>query len=163
MKIAELPFVERPVLELLGFADDRIEVDRLYAGYGWARVPRIHLSDHDGRQTVVDDALVVAIHAADDGEPLPDDVDLMFELDDKGERIVSVLASQFFRVWLPQLPAASAVVLAMCNPHRARVTYPEGMNVPVHVASGDVEAWIDDDNDGRIELCTDGSWARLTP
>jgi hypothetical protein len=158
VKILDLPFRERPVLELLGFDDERIEVDRDYAGYGWARVPTVWLVDGDGERRV-DDALVLALHSDDNAHPLADDVELMFELPD-GEP-VTVLASMFLEKWLPTLPAASAIVLAMCNPHHAALRVP-GTNMPVDVATGDVEAWIDDDKGGRLELCAAGSWARLT-
>ena len=159
MKIADLPFIERPVLELLHFDHDREEVDRSYAGYGWARVPAIWLLDEAGNEECIEDALVVAIHADDNGEPRADDVDLLFELD--GADPASVLASDFLRVWLPLLPPARSVVLAMCNWFGAELRYPEGARVPVYVATGDVESWIDDHKGGRLELFTDGSWARL--
>lgn len=157
MKILDLPFIERPVLELLDLDKvERAEVNRDYAGYGWARVPAVWLGD-DVR---VDDALVLALHAADDGAALPDDIELLFELPDQPPAIVN--ASQFLAQWIPTLPRANAIVLALCNPHRAELRYPTGAGVPVYVASGDVEAWIDDDKGGRIELSADGSWARLT-
>jgi hypothetical protein len=155
MKIAELPFVERPVHEVLHFDEERTTVDRNYAGYGWARVPRIWVGD-----TPVDDALVLALHSADDGEAMPDDVELEFEL--PGTAPVTVLASQFLDVWLPQLPQASAIILCLCNPHGATLRYPSSARVPVYYASGDVESWLDEDKGGRIELSTDGSWDRLT-
>lgn len=155
MKILDLPFRERPVLELLDLTDvDRAEVNRDYAGYGWARVPTVWL----GNDIRVDDALVLALHAADDGAALPDDIELLFELPDQPPAIVN--ASQFLAQWLPTLPRANAIVLALCNPHRARLAYPAGAETPVYVATGDVEAWTDDD--GRIELSADGSWARLS-
>lgn len=156
MKIGELPFRERPILELLHFDDDRHEVDRTYAGYGWAHVPRIWVGD-----TPVDDALVLALHSADDGEVLADDIELEFEL--PAGPPVSVLASQFLDVWLPMLPPASAVVLAMCNPHHAVLRHPTAAGVPVYAASSDVESWLDEDKGGRLELSTDGTWATLTP
>lgn len=158
MKILDLPFVERPVLELLDFSDERRDVNRDYAGYGWARVPRVWLVDSSGTERAIDDALVVAVHSSDVGEVLADDIELEFEL--PGAAPVTVLASQFLETWLPALPRASAVVLAMCNPHVAALRVPAAATVPLYVATGDVEAWIDDER-GRLELCADGSWARL--
>lgn len=159
MKILELPFRERPVLELLDLAEpprlleppDRTAPNRDYTGYGWARVPRIWLDE-----TPIDDALVLAMHSADDGEVLPDDIELEFEL--PGEP-VTVLASTFLAKWLPTLPRASAVVLAMCNPHHARLAATGG--APLYYATGDVVAWLDPGD--RIRLAADGSWARLDP
>ena len=156
MKILDLPFRERPVLELLDFDEERSEVNRDYAGYGWAKVPTVWLVDAGGERRV-DDALVLALHSDDHGEALTDDVELLFEL--PGAEPVSVLASTFLEKWLPTLPPASAIVLAMCNPHRAALQLRSA--VPVHVATGDVEAWIDDDKDSRIELCAAGAWATL--
>lgn len=154
MKIADLPFHERPVRELLHFDDDRAWVDREYAGYGWARVPEIWV----GAERVTD-ALVLALHSADDGEALPDDIELEFELPGGGS--VLVLASQFLDVWLPRLPAAPAIVLAMCNPHGARLRVPASARAPIYVATdGDVTSW---EEGTRVELSADGSWARLSP
>jgi hypothetical protein len=145
MKILDLPFRERPVLELLNLHEDRAKPDPDYAGYGWARVPRVYLVDaHE--VIAVDDALLLALHSADDAEALPDDIELIF--DDVG---CSALASDFLAKWLPKLPPAKAVVLALCNPHHAT------LHVPVYYATDDVESWRED---GRIELETEGVWRR---
>lgn len=150
MKILELPFEERPVLELLNLAADRDKPDRDYAGYGFARVPRVYLVDaHE--VIALDDALVLGLHAADDAEPMTDDIELLFD-----DVAVTVLASDFLAKWLPLLPAASHIVLALCNPHHASLRAP----VPLYLATGDVESWRED---GRIELSTDGVWARVAP
>lgn len=145
MKILDLPFRERPVLELLNLVEHRAAPDPDYAGYGWARVPQIYLVDaHE--VIAVDDALVLALHSADDAEILPDDIELIF--DDVG---ASVLASDFLAKWLPKLPPAKAAVLALCNPHHAV------LKVPAYYATDDVESWKED---GRIELETEGVWTR---
>lgn len=157
MKIADLPFRERPVLELLNLEAERDEPDPDYAGYGWARVPSISLDDHE-----VADALVLALHSADDGEPFEDDIELEFEL--PGGDSVLVLLSQFLAEWLPRLPRASAVVLAMCNPHDAALDLEAG--VPIYYADGDVESWLDESegpHPDRLRLAAEGSWARLDP
>jgi hypothetical protein len=156
--VLDLPFAERPVLELLHFADDRAEVDRQYAGFGWARVDRIWLGSQQGGPLVaVDDALVLALHSADDGAPLPDDIELEFELPSTS---FIVNATLFLSRWLPRLPDASAIVLAMCNPHHAQLRIPTPK--PLWYPTGDAESWIDDANDGRIEILADGSWATVT-
>lgn len=138
MRIAELPFAERPVLELLALDDDsRAEPDPDYAGFGHARIDRVELIGAGGG--VVEDALLIAVHSADDGEPLPDDVELEFVL---GDRSVTALLSTFLDRWLPRLAGdARAIVLVMCNPHRAAVR--AAAAVPVHYALGDVESWLD--------------------
>ena len=103
LTIAELPFRERPVLELLALLAERAAPDHDYAGYGWARVDRLWLATGDDRGQPLDDALVLALHSADDGEPLADDIELEFEL--PGEPPVAVLASLFLDRWLPRLPS----------------------------------------------------------
>lgn len=174
MRIAELPVRERPVLELLGFSGDRAELDRDYAGYGWARVPRVWLADGGGslderaaRARPVDDALVLALHSPDDGEPLAGDIELELELPagtplPAGSPVpaVSVLLSRFLEIWLPRLPDAATVVLALCNPHRA-ILRPAGR--PLRYALGDVEAWLDDrdrDRAPRVMLVAE-TWCTL--
>lgn len=155
--VLDLPFIERPVDELLHFDDDRAEVDRQYAGFGWARVGRIWLgSQQGGELTAVDDALVLALHSADDGAPHRDDVDLEFELAN-GSVIVSL--ALFLSRWLPKLPDAPAIVLAMCNPNHATIRIPAP--APLWYPTGDTESWIDDAEGGRIELLADGTWARV--
>ena len=100
--IAELPFRERPVLELLNLVGDRPDPDPDYAGYGWARVSRVWLAEPGAPARPVDDVLLLALHCPDDGEALADDIELYFELPE--EPPVTVLASKFFASWLPRLP-----------------------------------------------------------
>lgn len=157
MKIADLPFRERPALELLNLDEDRDEPDPDYAGYGWARVPSVFLDDDEVR-----DALVLALHSADDSEPLAGDIELEFEL--PSGAAVTVLASRFLEIWLPKLPRASAIVLAMCNAHGAKLQL--ASSVPIYYADGDVESWLDESegpHPDRLRLAADGSWARLAP
>jgi hypothetical protein len=149
VKIAELPFHERPVLELLNLDVHRDAPDRDYAGYGWARVDRIWLD-----KTPISNALVLALHSADDGEVFADDVELELELD-PGGRSVLVLLSRFLEVWLPKLPQDAAIVLAMCNPARATLRGPVGM----HYGLGDVESWLDDG--ARIRLAAE-TWCMVS-
>jgi hypothetical protein len=157
--ILDLPFVERPILELLHFDDDRSEVDREYAGFGWARIDRIWLGTHQGGELIaVEDALVLALHSDDAGLPRPDDVELAFELPDQ---LLTVSLCAFLDRWLPRLPRCSNVVLAMCNPHHATLRFPTSQ--PLWYPTGDTESWIDDQSGGRIELLADGTWARVTP
>lgn len=153
LTIAELPFRERPVIELLHLEDDRAAPDPDYAGYGWARVDRLWLVDDAGGHDVRD-ALVLALHSADDGERLADDVELELELPDRAP--VAVLASAFLARWLPRLPRAPAIVLAMCNPFGARLAV--AAPAPLHHALGDVESWLAPD--GRI-LLSAPTWCTL--
>ena len=138
MKIAELPFVEKPIAELLNLVQDRELPDHDFAGYGWARAERLWLSIGDDSGKRVDDALVLALHSADDADAMPDDIELEFELHDGP---VSVLASLFLERWLPLLPRAPTIVLALCNAHRAELRRPPGADGPIHYGLGDVESW----------------------
>ncbi|MEO8707351.1 MAG: hypothetical protein ABI867_45405, partial [Kofleriaceae bacterium] len=52
MKIADLPFAERPVLELLNLHVDRPEPDHDYAGYGWAQVDRIWIGAEGAAKSI---------------------------------------------------------------------------------------------------------------
>lgn len=160
LTIAELPFRERPALELLALDRDRAEPDHDYAGYGWARIDRLWLATAAAPPQHIDDALVLALHSADDGEAFADDIELEFEL--PGRSPVAVLASLFLERWLPRLPRASAIVLALCNPHRATLRA-AGPGVPIHYGLGDVVAWLElDDRGDRIRLTAD-TWCTLRP
>jgi hypothetical protein len=153
--IGELPFHERPVRELLNLVGERDAPDPGYAGHGWARVPRVWLGGDAGTGQSVADALVLALHSPDDAEPLTDDVELELELPDGSS--VLVLLSRFLAAWLPKLPRAPAIVLALCNPLRATVRPPANATAPIHYARGDVTSWLDRDRGDRVELLAE-SW-----
>ena len=160
LTIAELPFREGPEIEVLHLDEDRDAPDPDYAGYGWARVARLWLADHAGVRSV-DDALVLALHSADDGEPLADDLELEFELGP--DRSVLVLASTFLATWLPRLPNdPAAIVLALCNPRRASIR-PPASSAPLYYALGDVDSWLElDDSGSRIWLAAP-TWCMVLP
>ena len=151
MTILELPFRERSVRDLLHLDVERAAPDPDYAGYGWARVGELWLDEQR-----VEDALVLAVHSADDSEPIADDVELEFELPDAPP--VSVLASTFLAKWLPVLPRTNALVLALCNPHRATLARPS--DATFYYANGDVESWLDHDRGDRIRLASEHGWIR---
>lgn len=157
MKISELPFHERPPIELLAL--DR-PADPDYAGYGWARVGALYLSA-GGRPRRLDDALVIAVHASDDGPALADDVELTFELPPDGAP-VRVHASAFLERWLPVLPPAKVIALAMCNPRRATLRRIAAAAAPVHYGIGDVSAWQDPARGARLRLHAE-EWRTLLP
>jgi hypothetical protein len=144
LKIVDIPFRERPVVELLALDRDG---DPDYAGYGWAKVDRVWLdSPHWWRR--LDDVLLLAIHAADDGAARAHDVELDFEV---GDIVASADASAFVAQWLPRLPTAKHVVLVMCNPHRAQLAL--GVTRDLYYGAGDVRAW--EDPGDRIRLTAD--------
>jgi hypothetical protein len=137
-KIAELPFIERPLRALLDLEIDRDQPNRAYAGFGWAHADEVWLEVRDATAHRVDDALVIALHTADDAQAVAGDLELELDLPD---RPVTVLASAFLDRWLPRLPQHAAIVLAVCNPHRAVLRRPAAATVPVHLALGNVAAW----------------------
>ena len=160
LTIGELPFVERPLRALLDLEVDRDGPNRAYAGFGWARAPAVWLEAGAAPARRIADALVVALHTADDAEALADDLELEFELPD---RPVTVLASAFLDRWLPRLPYGSAVVLAICNPHRAALRRPGAVTVPVYYALGEVASWreaVPGEMHERILLSAD-DWCTL--
>ena len=136
--IGELPFIERPLRALLDLEVDRDRPNRDFTGFGWAVADAIWLETGAGAAVRVDNALVIALHTADDAEPLPDDLELEFDLPGGP---VAVLASAFLARWLPRLPQRSAIVLAICNPHGAVLPRPAAASVPVYYAIGNVDAW----------------------
>ncbi len=147
--VAELPFRERPVRELLHLSEERASPDPDYTGFGWARASRLWLVHPDAPSLRIDDALLLALHCPDDGEVLAADIELYFEL--PGEPPITVLASTFLERWLPRLPNdVSSIVLALCNPHGARL--PPRRDLPLYFAQGEVESFISLDDDARIEL-----------
>ncbi|MEO7731747.1 MAG: hypothetical protein ABIY55_12295, partial [Kofleriaceae bacterium] len=176
--IAALPFHQRPALALLAL--DRADADPEFDGYGWAIVDRLWLAGENAwpRPRRLDDVVVIAVHAADDGVPLADDVELDFAVDG---RLLRVSALGFLRTWLPRLPAGRPIVLAMCNPHAAVLALATVLARPavlprtagvseltrvggacgvaeLHYATGDVRAWLDPG--AKVRLTAD-AWRTL--
>ena len=141
--IAELPFREKDPHALLHL-DVRRDAIVETTDHGWARVGAIALAaPGGGPPVVVRDALVLALHWYEDGEPRADDVELEIEVGD-GES-VTVLASRFLEVWLPRLGGDGPIVLALCNPHRATLARPRAAgDRTVYYGLGDVESWLED-------------------
>jgi hypothetical protein len=149
MRIGDLPFHERPIEELLALGGNlTVEESRQWAGFGWARVPKIWLNDE-----LVTDALVVAVHADDDGEAVTGDIEIAFELSDAN---VTMLLSEFVQVWLPRLPSAATTVLLVCNPFHATLRM-EGR--AFRYPQGEARAWMID-RDPPISLEAE-TWCTL--
>ncbi len=174
--VADLAFCERPLHELLHLDVDRDEPSHEYAGVGWAIAPSLWLEAGLGQSesgSLIQDALVLALHTPDDAECLASDIELEFvgphrfprsevpnaPFDSQSPRdgSVCVLASTFLAHWLPRLPSMSAIVLALCNPHRAALRAPDGIAVPLHYGVGEVASWRERANDGteRVILTAD--------
>lgn len=151
--IADLPFQEQDPLRLLAIDVDNAPAtpDLEYYGYGYARVDELWLTCEHAPEPLppVRDALLLALHSADDSAPLDDDVLLEFWLDGAGENgedlAITALLSRFLDVWLPRVSTDErAIVLALCNPHRATIARPRiPGGQPLYYASGDVTSWLD--------------------
>lgn len=154
--IAEIPFEERPLLTLLHLDEDRDSPDLDFAGYGFGRAESLWLARHEHPELVqVSDALILALHSADEGEELAGDIELEFVVDAVAEGYsVTVLLSDFIRIWLPRIAGGErAIVLALCNPYRAVLPRPASAgSTPVYFALGDVESWGDWGGGGEPSL-----------
>ncbi len=153
--IAEIPFAARDPLDLLNLSDDRDEPDPDYVGFGHCRVDEVVLEDGDGARIVVRDARIVALHSCDLGAARPDDIELEFFIDEVApDYSVRALLSTFLAARLEGLRGDErAIVLAMCNPHRAALGQVASAGAtPVYYAVGDVESWLDPD-DGTEKPC----------
>jgi hypothetical protein len=144
--IGDIPFRPRRVVDLLNVDVRRDAPDPDYAGFGYARTDQVVLVGAEGARHVVADPLLVGVHSDDDPEPLDRDIELAFD-DGDPDGGITVLLSDFLRVWLPRLRGAErAIVLLACNPHRATLARPPGVHVPVFYALGDVESWLQGDD-----------------
>lgn len=144
--LAQIPFRHREPLELLNLREERAAPQDDYTGFGHARVGLVWLEDAAGAQVPVGDALLLALHSCDLGAPRPEDVELEFFLDEVAPGYsVRALLSAFLAARLPALRGPErAIVLALCNPHRAAIPRPPAAGAtPVHYALGDVESWLD--------------------
>lgn len=158
--LRELPFVAGDPRDVLGLAHAGDELDTSYVGYGYCQPGRVWLDDGADLRGV-DAPLVLALHAADDAPAWRDDVLLEFVLDagdgSEGSSVTAGLVT-FLEAWLPILPARSPIVLAMCNPHRAKLADAARALAPARTwwfADGDVDSWLDDPDTSkpRLRLC----------
>lgn len=155
--LAEIPFRSREPLDLLNLRVDRDEPDQDYTGFGHCRVDEVWIEDSSGICAAVRGALILGLHSSDLGAPRPDDVELEFFVDEVAAGYsVTALLSAFLAARLPELRGDErAIVLAMCNPHRATIPRPAGVgSTPVHYPLGDVESWLDPDGP-RLRLRAD--------
>jgi hypothetical protein len=143
--IAALPFRRREALDLLDLRVRREAPNADYTGFGHALADEVVLEERDGGARVVREALLLAVHTAEDPEELPGDLELEFFVPEVGpDYSVTVLLSAFLHEWLPRVRGGeSAIVLVVCNPLAARIARPEAAGAtPFHHPLGDVEAWL---------------------
>jgi len=62
------------------------------------------------------------------------------------------------QLWLDDALVEDALVLALCNPHRATLQRPS--DATFYYANGDVESWLDHDRGDRIRLASEHGWIR---
>lgn len=144
--LADLPFVEREPWPLLGLDPNRRAPNRDHDECGFCRLDSVRLEDTGGRTITVERPLVLALHTREHPERLPEDVELEFTLHDAdGEYSAVVLLSEFLRRRVAPLldPRPTAVVLALCNPHRTDLPRPAVLgDLPLYYGHGDVTAWM---------------------
>ncbi len=162
--IADLPFLRREVLDLLNLRHHRDAPDVDYIGFGHAWVDAIRLEGLEGEHDEpieVRRALLIAVHTTKDPEKLPGDLELEFFVPEVGEDYsVTVLLSDFLRVWLPLVRADErAIVLVVCNPNRTPLPAPAAAaQTPFHYPLGDVESWLDVADGHKVLRLVAGSW-----
>lgn len=163
LRLAEVPLPRHEPLRLLDLHERRERPEHDYEGYGWALVDELVLEAADGTRRVLEGALVLALHSADEQVPGAE-LELELDLVDPAGEELTVLAPlrPFLDAHLGGLPPAPAdVVLALCNPIATPVARPAALlpSRRLHYAHGDVTSWLDvyDDGTQRIRLHAD-SW-----
>ncbi len=142
--LAEIPFGPVEPQELFGFTGEGAAVE--HTRFGWCRLAGVELGSED-QALWVEAPLVLALHSPDEEVipvpvrgGVPSDVNLEFVVGEK-EAIVGLL-SEFLRARVPGLIGeARAIVLALCNPRRARISRPpELQGVRLYYGVGEVLA-----------------------
>jgi len=143
LSVADIPFERRAPLPLLGLEGESPPGDDFDA-YGWCRPDAVWLDD--GARRRVEAPLLLALHTPDAPQQGP--LMLEFWLHHQGEAIaVQVPWARFAAEHVvPLLGPERDVVLALCNPLRQRVVLSSHFaDRRVHVAEGDVRAYLDPD------------------
>lgn len=145
--LAALPFPCVEPLSLLGLREERAAPDRDHVAFGWCRLPRVELCGEE-QSLWVEDPLVLALHSPDEDHipvpvraGVPRDINLEFVLAG-GEASAVALLSEFLRARAPEL-AGETIVLALCNPRRARISRPAALaGRRIYYGAGEVVAWL---------------------
>lgn len=147
--LRDLPFEQTPPLALFGLdRDGDVPVGHEHTRYGWCALPGVELVGED--QTLwVESPLVLALHSPDEDEiavprrgGVPSDINLEFTLSDEDSAIA--LLSEFLAARAPAIVGdAKTIVLALCNPRRARISKPPALaGRRMYYGTGDVVAWL---------------------
>lgn len=146
--LRDLAFESVEPLRLLGLTPGAASPGDEHALYGWCRLPGVELVGED-QALWVDAPLVLALHSPDADEiqvprrgGVPSDINLEFALD--GGRSAIALLSEFLKVHAPAVVGdARTIVLALCNPRRARISRPPVLaGRRIYYGTGDVVAWL---------------------
>ncbi|MBL4686055.1 MAG: hypothetical protein JKY37_15785 [Nannocystaceae bacterium] len=162
--LAELAFPQRELCELLHLSEDRDLPDTENYGFGWGVVPRIELCTDETEAIVLEGALVLALHRAEQQPVDALDLDLEFDIDygPDPEDYVAIIAplGAFVAHHLPRVLArvsASEVVFALCNPDHRLLEIPAVQGAQRYWwAEGNVDSW----RDGDRYLLTARRWHR---
>ncbi len=169
--VRDLPFPELDRFTLLHLSPDRVDLDLDNYGFGYGRLDKIALVEQqvEQRTRVLRDVLVLALHAWDNAEPDPREIEISFWLDedeyyeeddpDDDNLVVLAPLSLFLAKRLPELvdsfnerarssgarPIAE-VVLAVCNPFRAVLQRPAGLaGPPIYYPIGNATSRMESD------------------
>lgn len=144
----DLAFGPVEPLRLLGLHPGDDQPGHEHTLYGWCRLPGLELAG-EGQALWVESPLVLALHSPDEDAiavprrgGVPSDINLEFALD--GDRSAVALLSEFLRARAPAIVGdATAIVLALCNPRRARISRPPALaGRRIYYGTGDVVAWL---------------------
>lgn len=144
--LAEIPFGPVDPQELFGFTSDGPGAE--HTRFGWCRLAGVELHSED-QAIWVEAPLVLGLHSPDEEVipvpvrgGVPRDINLEFVVSEK-DALVGLL-SEFLRERVPGLIGdARAIVLALCNPRRARISRPpELRGARVYYGVGEVLAWL---------------------
>lgn len=162
--LRELAFSQRDPHTLFGIREDlEGAIDTEFSAFGWAWVSHLQL-EAPGSFLPLRDALVIAVHSLDlaEGESPSEahDFELCFELDDQ-----SVVCSlkDFLKAWLPQLPPAKEVVLAVCNPFRIPLLYAPQLSdgAVFYTPLGNVDCYAEATSQGPSYILVAEHWQVL--
>ncbi|MDC0718425.1 hypothetical protein [Nannocystis bainbridge] len=147
--LRDLPFEQTPPLALFGLDQDGdVPVDHEHTRYGWCALPGVELIGEE-QALWVEAPLVLALHSPDEDEiavprrgGVPSDINLEFALNESDSAIA--LLSEFLATRVPAIVGdARTIVLALCNPRRARISKPPALaGRRMYYGTGDVVAWL---------------------
>lgn len=167
--LGDLPFEQTPPLALFGLDPDHdAPGDLEHTRYGWCALPGVELVGED-QKLWVEAPLVLALHSPDEDEiavprrgGVPSDINLEFTLGPDSSAIA--LLSEFLSARAPAVVGeAHTLVLALCNPRRARISKPPALaGRRLYYGTGDVVAWLRRDHpDASWSLAHGGAYVQL--